>query len=127
MKRRILAIAGALAVTASLGAFVPAEAKDPCFFTQDEFNTWKNEKNGQPGWGDGLGHVEAIANCVGTWVFKGSNTYYWRVWAQPDGDKVWINFKDRYLDPNLTPRFIAKIEAGVTNSNDVWEQHFYEG
>lgn len=126
--RRIPILAALLAAVVWAGVFAPpsADAKDPCWFTQAEFDTWKHENGGDPGWGDGLGHVEAIASCVGTWHFNDSNVYYWRVWAQPDGDTVWIMFKDRYLNPDLKPRFIAKVEAGVAGPGNIWKQHFFE-
>jgi hypothetical protein len=99
----------------------PADAKDPCFFTDSEFSTWKNENSGNPGWGDSLTHVQNIAGgCSGQWTGglllpkdcpqDDGNFRYFRSWPQKDGDQVWIGFAD--YDP-ASPRYRAHCDAGI--------------
>lgn len=108
-------------------ATAPAQAKDPCFFSQTEWNNWKTEKNGNPGWGDSLTHIQNLTGgCQGTWNQTMNEVKYcpegdtgrprtFRAWAQSDGDQVWIGFSD--YGQTATPRFRAHCQAGIFHPN----------
>ena len=116
---------------ATPGAHVQTSKKDPCFFTDAEWRQWKTEKNGSPGWNDSLAHVQGISGgCLGFWSggdqLTGWNghTCTWRVWAQDDGQQVWIAFCDWY--PN-SPRFRAHEVAGIVSADGSrWVQQLNE-
>lgn len=133
MRARLAALG--LAVAATAGAIVgvtvtqSAHAADPCWFEQADFNRWTNENHLDPGWGDSLSRVENYyAACPGQWKNDGMDgtwggyPAYYRVWAQSDGDQVWIMFADRYPQ---TPRFTAHKSAGVVDPHtNTWKVHY---
>jgi hypothetical protein len=135
-KIKMMVVGTALGVATTLPVVAnttSAHAKDPCFFSGAEFNNWRTEKSGNPGWGDTLAHVENdIANCTGTWDATltphncpqdDGNMKTWRTWPQSDGDQVWIAFADYGF--SASPRFRAHCEAGIyhpdTNSFE-WKE-----
>jgi len=118
MKRWLWLFAPLLLVVGLIGygAGTPAHAKDPCFFSDPEWRQWKTEKNGNPGWGGTLSHVQSLSGCQGTWAGGadgwGTHNVTWRAWAQSDGQQVRIGFADYYPD---SPRFKAHGEAGIVS------------
>lgn len=117
-----------------------AAGKDPCFFSQAQFDDWLSEYgNGYhetqwAGWGDSLSRVQDkfAGGCAGSWgqpVVPGYKCgivqpLTFRVWSQSDGDQTWIAFKDN--GAGASPRYTARCQAGTMKANGDWRFHFWQ-
>jgi hypothetical protein len=133
MKYKIASILGALTLVlglptlgtptqaATTGHHVAAEKRDPCFFTDDEWDTWRHENSGAPGWGDTIGHLESLSNCnQDLWLTDSEGSpivFDWK--GKPERVRLW-----KMKDGTNVAMWMARNDDGSWHAHDKSEEHW---
>jgi hypothetical protein len=133
MVRRLLAALGALCLALTLASVVSAGSasageqkqsssrRDPCFFTDDEWDTWRHKNSGAPGWGDTIGTIESDVNCnQDLWLTDSSGSpivFDWK--GKPERVRLW-----KMKDGTNVAMWMARNDDGSWHAHDRSEEHW---